>query len=62
MKDAFGREIFLEQLPPALLKQKVQRSEHQDVPGSKQRPWAGGGAPTIFISDLVAHMNFPKHG
>jgi len=60
VKDAFGREIFLEQLPPALLKQKVQRSEHQDVPGSKQRPWAGGGAPTIFISDLVAHMNFPQ--
>lgn len=57
--DAWGREIFLEQLPPVLFKQKVNNGEHADVPGSGRRPWAGGGSPTCFISDLVAHMHYP---
>jgi len=58
--DADGREIFLEQLPPTLVKQKVRRSEHPDVPGSARRAWVGGGAPTCYISDLVAHMSDPR--
>ena len=57
--DAWGREIFLEQLPPVLVKQKVNNAEHADVPGSGRRPWAGGGSPTCSISDLVAHMHSP---
>ncbi|MEW6357179.1 MAG: hypothetical protein AB1696_12695 [Planctomycetota bacterium] len=60
LRDADGREIFLEQLPPTLVQQQVNREAHDDVAGSKKRPWVGGGAPTCFISDLVAHMQYPQ--
>lgn len=58
--DAFGREIFLEQLAPRLAQEKVREGAHTDVPGSASRPWAGGGSPTCYISDLVAHMQHPQ--
>ena len=60
--DAWGREIFLEQLPPVLVEQKVNDLKGSEPPaanGAKRRPWAGGGSPTCFISDLVAHMHHP---
>jgi len=53
--DAWGREIFLEQLPPRLVQEKV-----QDLQSKTRRPWAGGGSPTCYIGDLVAHMQYPQ--
>ena len=60
VKDADGREVFIEQMPPELVKQKLRESEHPDVPGSKSRSWAGGGAPTCYMSDIVSHMHHPS--
>lgn len=60
LRDADGREIFLEQIPEYARKTKVQNIEHADVPGSNRRPWVGGGGPTIVIQNVVSHMNNPK--
>jgi hypothetical protein len=62
VRDADGREIFMEQIErlPVLMAQQIHTTPHADVPESKTRPWAGGGGPTCYISDLVAHIHDPR--
>ncbi len=59
LRDADGREIFLEQIPETAIGQKLMRAEHPEVEGSAQRPWVGGGGPTVTIYNVVAHARNP---
>ncbi len=59
LRDADGREIFLEQIPETAIAQKLMRTEHPGVEGSARRPWVGGGGPTVVIENVVAHAKHP---
>lgn len=59
LRDPDGREIFLEQIPETAVAQKLMRTAHPDVEGSAERPWVGGGGPTVVIDNVVAHAKHP---
>jgi hypothetical protein len=64
LRDADGKEIFLEQIPERCLSWNndafapVRQAAGGDDPGHKSRPTVGGGGPTSFISEWVSHNNY----
>lgn len=58
--DSYGHEIFLEQIPEEAKRQKLVEGEHPQIVGSADRPWIGGGSPTVVIQNVVAHAKDPR--
>jgi len=55
-----GEEVFMEDIPEYGRKHRVHYSTHTDVPGSKAKPWVGGGYPEIIIYGLSVHSSTPN--